>query len=212
MIEHLEIIRGVGYDSNIYILDEEIMVDTGTGDNFSKIKKLVENKFDINKIKTILNTHCHYDHVGGNILFKKWLGAKLLVHEKDSYAIEHNTEATASWLFRKPLDPVSVEKKFIGGEIIKTKNLSLEILHTPGHTAGSICIYEKKIGFLITGDVLFENTCGRTDLPTGNTEQMIQTLKMLKELNPNYIFPGHGNHKSGKISELIEEVLENSFI
>lgn len=207
MLKHITLIRGIDYDSNIYIIDGEIIVDTGTRNHFLETKSFIKEKFDINKLKTIVNTHCHYDHVAGNKKFRDWLGARVMIHENDADAIENGTEATVSWLFQENLKSITVDRKLKDKDMLNTENCSIEVIHTPGHTAGSICLYEKNQRILITGDVLFENTCGRVDFPTGNRKQMIESLIKIQKLNPKYILPGHGNIKSGGVDFLIKQIL-----
>ncbi|MBI4894862.1 MAG: MBL fold metallo-hydrolase [Candidatus Aenigmarchaeota archaeon] len=208
MQKYITLIKGKGYDSNIYILDNEIIVDTGTGENFNEIKKMIENSCDISKIKSIINTHCHFDHVGGNLYFINWLKTGVMMHEKDAYAVENSTDATVANIFERKLRPIKVSRFLKDNERVKTEHLSLKILHTPGHTEGSICIYEENSKVLITGDTLFENTCGRYDFPTGDKDKLIKTLYRILKLNPICILPGHGNKKSKDIDILIRSILE----
>ncbi len=205
--DYITLIKGKGYDSNIYIIDNEIIVDTGTGENFEEIKNKIATSYDISKIKSIINTHCHYDHVGGSLSFKNWLKAEIMMYENDAYAVENCTDATVDRIFRKKLKSIKVDKLLKNNETIKTEHLSLKILHTPGHTSGSICIYEEDSKTLITGDTLFENTCGRYDFPTGDKKEMIKTLNKISKLNPSHVLPGHGNIKSYEIHNLIKRIL-----
>lgn len=207
MLKYITLIKGIGYDSNIYVIDNEVLVDTGTGENFSQIKDFMKNNMDVSRIKKIINTHCHYDHVGGNKKFRDWLGAEIMVHENDAYAIEHNTEATVADMFGTSLRAFKVNKKLKDNDVINTEHLYLRILHTPGHTAGSICIFEETSKTLITGDTLFDNTCGRHDLPSGNRQELIESLKKILDINPKHILPGHGNIKSHGIEIMIKQIL-----
>ena len=207
MLKNIVLIRGNENDSNIYLVDKEIIIDTGTGENFMDAKEFIQDHFDISKIKTIINTHCHYDHTGGDKRFRDWLDADVMIHKNDAYPLEHGTEAVMAELFNENAKAITVNKKLVDGDIIHTKNFTIEVVHTPGHTSGSICLFEKKHRFLITGDTLFENAFGRTDLPSGSSQQMKESLKIILDLSPKHIFPGHGNMKSSGIDFLIKQLL-----
>ncbi|MBI5332282.1 MAG: MBL fold metallo-hydrolase [Candidatus Aenigmarchaeota archaeon] len=205
MLKNIVLIRDP--DCNIYLLDQEILIDTGTGRHFSEIKKFIEADFNASKIKAIINTHCHYDHTGGDKKFRDWLGADILIHKNDADALENATETTAAALFNVKAKAVTVDRKLANNDTINTKNFSLKVIHTPGHTSGSICLYDKNNNFMITGDTLFADAFGRTDLPTGNEKQMKESLEKILGINPKHIFPGHGNPKSNGIDFLIKQLL-----
>ncbi|XOB40954.1 MAG: MBL fold metallo-hydrolase [Candidatus Nealsonbacteria bacterium] len=125
--------------------------------------------------KQIIITHCHPDHILAVPEVKKQTNAKILIHEKEKQF--NNCQADE---FLKEKDK------------IKIGNVLLEVIHTPGHTPGGICLLGNN--FIFTGDTLFENGYGRTDLPGGSDEQMQNSLKRLSALlKPNMmIYPGHG--------------------
>ncbi|ADP77300.1 conserved hypothetical protein [Methanothermus fervidus DSM 2088] len=183
-IEDIIIIPGKDYDSNIYVIDNTI-IDTGTGHNknyvFSKMKKAGVDPEDI---KLIINTHCHYDHIGGNSLFS----AKIAIHKKDSEALEKGDKmATVSYLFGEKCHPMKVHKKLKDGN----KIAGFKVIHTPGHTPGSICLFSD--GILISGDTIFANGgFGSCDYPGGNMEDLINSIKKIKSYDVEYLLPGHG--------------------
>ncbi|MFH0836871.1 MAG: MBL fold metallo-hydrolase [Candidatus Aenigmatarchaeota archaeon] len=205
MLKNIVLIRDP--ECNIYLIDQEILIDTGTGEHFDEIKEFIETNFDISKIKTIINTHCHYDHTGGNKKFHDWLGADIMIHKDDAYALENGTNAVMADVFGKTANPIRINKKLANGDIFKTKNFLLKVIHTPGHTAGSICLLEQKNNFMITGDTLFEDAFGRTDLPSASEKQMKESLEKILEINPKHIFPGHGKLKSDNIDIMIKQLL-----
>lgn len=160
--------------TNCYLLisnNEFGIIDPG--DEAERILK------EIRKIKAepkyIINTHCHSDHISANEKIKKETGAQILIHEAEKDFI--NFEADK---FLKNKDKIR-----IGGSVLK-------VLHTPGHTKGSICLVGEK--FIFTGDTLFKHGYGRTDLPGGSQKDLKESLKRLsKLLKPGMrVYPGHG--------------------
>ncbi|MCD6522595.1 MAG: MBL fold metallo-hydrolase [Candidatus Diapherotrites archaeon] len=180
------IIYGRAYDSNsIVILGERnIIVDTGTGKHFNYLKTMLgEIGLRPNDIDVIVNTHCHYDHIGGNRFFN----CNVYAHEPDKTYIKNaDPNYTLSFMFSKLPRQNNVFN--IGEEFFGWK-----VLHTPGHTQGSICLL--KDGILISGDTLFSEGYGRTDLPGGDPEAMKKSLEMLSKIGYNVLLPGHGPAK-----------------
>jgi glyoxylase-like metal-dependent hydrolase (beta-lactamase superfamily II) len=176
-------IEGKGFDSNIYVF-EDVIVDTGTGQNINYILSSLKNaEYDPNNLSLIVNTHNHYDHIGGNICFD----LKVAMHHEDAKALEEGDEkTTAASLFGKSLDKMKVDVELHEGDKIH----DFEVLHTPGHTMGGICLYNGEI--LISGDTVFaDGGFGRIDLG-GNMDSMKKSLKRLSELDIKYLLPGHG--------------------
>ena len=203
----ITLIDGVGFDSNIYIIDSEVLVDTGTGLFFNETKKEMEALgFNSRQIKTIVNTHCHFDHTGGNKKFRNWLKAEILIHNADKKALETGSGTLAEFFNEQPRT-ITVDRTLREGNIIATKNFRFKIISTPGHTKGSICLYEPMKKILISGDTLFEDGAGRTDLESGNKEKMFESLKKLSELQIIYLLPGHGMPKSSGANFLLKQLL-----
>lgn len=176
-------IEGRGVDSNCYLIDD-ILVDTGTGNNkeyiYSKLKEYDLNSRDI---ELIINTHCHYDHVGGNYLFPN---AKIAIHEADADALKNRSDSTFSSLFGSSIKRCDVDIKLKD----KDKIGNFEVIHTPGHTPGGICLWDGES--LICGDTVFAyGGVGRMDLG-GNYEDMKNSILKLKELDVINLLPGHG--------------------
>lgn len=176
-------IEGRGYDSNIYVAGD-VIIDTGTGENknhvFSEILKAGIRPEDIS---TIVNTHCHFDHTGGNGLFS----ADIMIHEEDADALESgDSMATVAYMFGKSTEPTEIAKKLQEGDKVN----DFQVIHTPGHTRGGICLFDGEI--LISGDTVFANGgIGRMDIG-GSYEDMISSLEKLQKLNAEYLLPGHG--------------------
>ncbi len=198
---------GIGNSSNIYLIDNQLLIDTGLGVSFEKIIGNIKGAgLQPENIKIILNTHCHYDHIGGNHLFKKLTNAEIYASEFDAENIETGKNTFCEF-FGNNFVSSQFNRKLKDGEIIKTENYSFKIICTPGHTKGSICLYESEKKILISGDTLFSDSVGRTDLSGGNEIELINSLKKLQKLDIELLLPGHGNIKKDGINELIKNMI-----
>ncbi len=194
-------------DSNIYLYGDTV-IDTGTGFNFIRLRDVLRVfKSSLEGVKTIVNTHYHFDHIGGNGYFEN---GKIWIHEKDAPIVEKgDTEATVADFFGGNIRPMKVDKKLKEGDKIKFGDLNLDVIHTPGHTPGSICLYEPKQKILFSGDTVFANGFGRTDLPGGNPEDLKRSLDKLAKLNVDKILPGHGDVVQTGGSKVIQGLAKN---
>jgi hydroxyacylglutathione hydrolase len=168
---------------------EAMVVDPG--DDISKIVALLE-KHKLT-VKQIVITHAHIDHVGGAMKLRTLTGAPIFLNEND-YALLKMLDVQAAWLGMAAPDAVEIDQSAAPGDTLKTGSLVATVLHTPGHTEGSICLYfpaEKK---LIAGDTLFAGSIGRTDLPGGSMEKILRSLKgkLLELPDETLVVPGHG--------------------
>lgn len=168
---------------------EAMVVDPG--DDISKIVAILEKHQLV--LKQIVITHAHIDHVGGAMKLRALTGAPIYLNEKD-HALLKMLDVQAAWLGMAPPEAVEIDQNAGHGDSLTTGSLVSTVLHTPGHTEGSICLYfpaEKK---LIAGDTLFYGSIGRTDLPGGSFEKIIASLKgKLMELpDETVVVPGHG--------------------
>jgi hydroxyacylglutathione hydrolase len=181
-INDILIIEGIGYDSNIYVY-EDVIVDTGTGDNILYIKETMKKAgVSVDDLSLIVNTHNHYDHIGGNRCFD----LDVAMHREDAKAIEEGNDATVASIFGRSLDGIKVDRILEEGDKIH----DFEVLHTPGHTKGGICLYNGET--LISGDTVFaDGGYGRMDIG-GNINDMKESLKRLSTLNVTNLLPGHG--------------------
>lgn len=162
-----------------------MLVDTGAGDNkeylFSKLKEHGVNPEDI---KLIVNTHCHFDHVNGNCFFPN---AKIAIHKIDAIALmeEGNPDTVASH-FGSKINCHKVDIELEEGDKIK----DFEVIHTPGHSKGAICLWDGEN--LISGDTVFgQGGVGRTDIG-GSWSDLKESVEKLKKLDVKTIYPGHG--------------------
>ena len=177
-------------DSNIYVIGDTA-IDAGTGLNFTRMYQLLKAaQIDPKSIKTVVNTHMHYDHVGGNGYF---LNAKTSMHEDDAPSVENaDAEACMVEFFDGKMKPRPVDTKLKAGDKIKAGSYNFEVLQTPGHTPGSICLYDASKKILISGDTVFSNAIGRVDVPGSDPESMQASLDSLAKLKVDKLLPGHG--------------------
>jgi glyoxylase-like metal-dependent hydrolase (beta-lactamase superfamily II) len=202
------IFPGIGYDCNSYLIVDEkvILIDSGTGTS----QKLKDKVFEaVKKVDMIINTHAHLDHVGGNSLFS----GMVAIHERDKEELENGVLYGTSELFGKRASS-NVDLVLKDGETIESGELKLTIIHTPGHSPGSICLLSNK-GHLFSGDTLFSGgSFGRTDLPGGSTNKLLGSLERLKNLDFEFLMPGHmecvkeGKKHLGAALELFGELNE----
>ena len=140
-------------------------------------------------LKLIVSTHGHWDHIGDNAAVAEHTGAGIAVHPLDRPRLERPTAGSAP--FEIPPSVPAVE--LAEGGLIRFGELRLRVLHTPGHTEGSVCLLAEDDGVLFSGDTLFEGGWGRVDLPGGDAGQMVESLGRLAGLDdPLRVLPGHG--------------------
>jgi hydroxyacylglutathione hydrolase len=144
-------------------------------------------------LKQIVITHAHIDHVGGAMKLKAATGAPILMNQND-HALLKMLDMQAAWIGMRPPGDVQVDEAIGQGRVLKIGELTSNVIHTPGHTEGSICLYfptEKK---LIAGDTLFAGSIGRTDLPGGSMDKIMRSLhtQVLALPDETEVVPGHG--------------------
>lgn len=186
------------FQENTYILFDEtkecVIIDPGCYDHTEQ-RVLVDfiEQNHLNPVK-LLNTHCHIDHILGNNFVAKKFNIKLAMNENDLEGL-HRTVDYGKAVFGLNVGQSPEPEEFLNeGDQVKFGNSVLDIVFTPGHSPGSITFYNKEQKFAIAGDVLFYGSIGRTDLPGGNHQTLITSIKTkLFPLGDDYkIFPGHG--------------------
>ena len=187
-LEKLEV--GV-YRVNCYVIADKNSMSAAVidpGADFENIRDIIEdNGFDL---KYIILTHAHGDHIGAINYLKDTYNPKIVIHYLEKEILEN-----PDYNFSKQLGMNSVSSNadlmLHDGDTLELGDLKLEIMHTPGHTKGSMCILVNEIMF--SGDTLFAGSMGRTDLYSGDSDRMKASLKKLKQLTINYtVLPGHG--------------------
>ncbi len=160
-------------------------------------------------IEYVIATHGHPDHVCGNRTIKEATNAKIVMHEADADFFEKTeTQNYFSMLGLEPSPPTEIRVK--EGDILEMGTVKLQIIHTPGHTPGGICLYSAPD--LITGDTLFVGGVGRTDFPGGSYSELINSLKtkVLALPDDTVVWPGHGY--GGSQSTIGEEKKSNPYL
>lgn len=143
------------------------------------------------QLKLVINTHGHFDHIGGNRRLLEATGAKLLLHQADEELLGLAAEHSAAYGLPAESSPAP-DRLLSGGEQLQLGNLVLDVLHTPGHTGGGISLLIADQ--VIVGDTLFAGSIGRTDLPGGNHQLLINSIreKLLILPDATVVHPGHG--------------------
>ncbi len=145
----------------------------------------------VDKLRCIVNTHGHFDHIGDDVFLKKIVESPIACHWNDEGMLMNPRKYTPLE-FAHMVYPLTADIYLEDRKKLRCGRNTFVIIHTPGHTAGSICLYEKNEKKLFSGDTLFAGTHGRTDLG-GNAEQMAESLKKLALLPPEaVVYPGHG--------------------
>jgi hydroxyacylglutathione hydrolase len=202
-------------DSNIYLIknsDEFLLVDTGNGITYQKsidAMKKIEG-FSINKIRKIIQTHCHIDHILGLYQFLKQIepkpqiiasvqGAEIIEKADKNLIIPMAGQMMnsmfgdlAEMLTGSGIYPVDVDVKLEDGDHFDFGKLDFNVIHTPGHTEGSMCLYEADKKILFSGDTVFtKGSFGRVDFPGGSASKLKKSLEKLSKLDVEILLPGH---------------------
>ncbi len=168
---------------------EAIVVDPG--DNIAKILEILKRHGLT--VKAIMITHAHIDHIGGAAKLKASTGAPVYMNRNDAelYAM---LDQQAAWLGVKPPERTPIDSDAREGDSLQLGPAQFHILHTPGHTQGSISLWIPTEGKLVAGDTLFRDSIGRTDLPGGNSDQILRSIhaKLLTLPEDAVVICGHG--------------------
>ena len=158
--------------------------------------------------RMLLNTHCHLDHVFGNKFIAETYELTLQLHDKEKHMLE--LAPTSGLMYDMPFDNYVGEYIYLReGDIIKLGDDELKVIEAPGHSPGHICFYCAKQNFVISGDVLFNRSIGRTDLPGGNLETLLKNIREKLFVLPDetVVYSGHG-----PVTTIGEEKAENPFL
>lgn len=177
----IRLIPGEGLCSNIYVLEsgkEVLLIDSGSGDSLPQLDEATAGR----KIGRVLLTHGHADHVNG----MNHIPADGYLHEADLAILPKLNSYFAQFAI-----PANIEK--LNFSELRFGKFRLKVIHTPGHTPGSVCIFDETTKTLFSGDTLFAGgDCGRTDLFGGDEVQLQESLELLKKIKYERLCPGHG--------------------
>jgi glyoxylase-like metal-dependent hydrolase (beta-lactamase superfamily II) len=178
------------WQTNAYLIwdgasDDALVLDPGMGAAAVLVAEAAEIGL---RVHVIANSHGHIDHIYDNAALQRDTGAPLAIHPDDAYRLGGQN------IYGLEVEPSVPDQELREGDRLAIGELSFAILHTPGHSEGSVCLYESERGLLLSGDVLFRGSYGRTDLPGGNDGQMVASLsRLLREIPAEArVLPGHG--------------------
>lgn len=183
---------------------EAIVVDPG--DEVDRIhRRLSEHGL---RLKQILITHAHIDHVGGALKLKRLTGAPIFLNQEDLPLLEMMA-VQAAWLGVDTPETARPDESLSEGMTVGLARYPAQVIHTPGHTQGSVCLHFAAMKMVIAGDTLFAGSIGRTDLPGGNYGQIIESIhsRLLMLPDETRVLPGHGPETT-----LLKERQSNPFL
>ncbi len=187
---HLEVGAFGPWETNAYLVwdgrsPDALVVDPGMGAAVSLMERVAANGL---RLHLIADSHGHIDHIYDNAPLMRASEAPLAIHPLDAYRLEGDNN------YGFTIEPAMASQELNEGDQLRIGDLVWDVLHTPGHTEGSVCLYEERHGLLLSGDVLFAGTYGRTDLPGGDSAAMVASLARLAGLLPPgvRVLPGHG--------------------
>jgi hydroxyacylglutathione hydrolase len=178
------------WETNAYLVwdgrsADALVVDPGMGAAPALMARVAANGLTVH---VIADSHGHVDHVFDNAPLVRASGAPLAIHPDDAYRLDGRNN------YGFEVEPSVATQDLREGQQVRIGELTFDVLHTPGHTEGSVCLYEERQALLLSGDVLFAGSYGRTDLPGGDDEQMVASLTRLAREIPAgvRVLPGHG--------------------
>jgi len=203
-------LRGEKPGSHVYLIKgttKNVLVDTGVAGKFSVLKRqLAESGVRIRDIDLVILTHEHYDHVGATAFFHRT--AIVAAHRLAANKLELQDEFVTFRIYRdQPGKPFWVDVWLEDGSMIDLGNYELQVIHTPGHTSGCICLYEPRAGLLFTGDTVFAGGTLSEIAVGGNVSDYVNSVRRLSNLKIRQLYPGHG-----KVSSTPDEDLPKAIV
>ena len=194
ILKRIKMNVGAIMGENCYIIQDEKTKETMIIDPGNVSEHLTETLDAMQvKMKYILLTHCHGDHIGGVQKIKEKYGGKILIHRIDAIGLKDININLSTHI---GLEPVILQEdaRIDDGDLLHVGDLEFKVIYTPGHTAGSISLYCEKEKMLFSGDTLFRGSWGRTDLPTSSFDDIITSItnKLINLPDDTIVYPGHG--------------------
>ena len=192
---------GRGSECNCFVVagDKLAVIDSGNPEAVLNVVGGLDIPTDY-----LINTHYHFDHVLGVPVLKQRLGGRVALHDEDAKLLEgRDDHYVLSYLFQEDCPKIEVDLRLHGGEVLDLGGVVLEVIHTPGHSPGGICLYEPASRTLFSGDTVFADGVGRTDFPGGDDEALKKSVEKLLALHESReidrILPGHGPAAKGGV-------------
>ncbi len=197
------------YSCNSYLVNQKILIDTGMEPE--KLIEQLKEHIDLQDLELIVLTHCHFDHTASALEVASKSGASIGIHEKDAKLLNDDSY-TASTFFGQSAPPIVPDILYQNGDIVVIDEAeALEIIHTPGHTPGGICLYEPYSKGLFSGDTVFSNGgIGRSDFKGGDAALLHNSIEKLTKLDIITLYPGHGPVTSTKVNLQLQMSLRMS--
>lgn len=226
IISGINWLLGQGLDCNVFLLESEgksLLVDSGLGGGMTQPFGMQKNSvielekiIKVKKIKQVFLTHGHIDHVGGVMALQSKLKLEVITSELEAQHLKAGDSSYIEPFLGSKCSPIAVSQEVREGSFLDIGDFSFKVLHTPGHTHGSVSLWEEQDQILISGDTVFpQGSFGRTDLRTGNSKDLISSLNRLSKLEVKILLPGHMPpviSPSKSTTNSIKESLQNARI
>lgn len=224
ILNNVSMAFGYGHNCNSYLITsaegETVMIDSGLG-NFDalwgySVKNPMDELVEIlksYKITNVVLTHAHLDHVGGiaSLKSEQKQSIDILCHEKEKIHLESGDSTYINPLSRQELDPITITRGLPHNDTLTIGEFNFKIIHTPGHTEGSMCLFEPDKKMLFSGDCVFpEGSFGRVDFPGSDPEKMLSSLEYLASLEIESLFAGHMDPLLANATQSINQSYKNA--